>query len=215
MNTKIQNGHFNMKAKNPYLFITDMETSGFSPMKNDVVELAAIIAIRHDDGGFGRIATFHERCRPYGRKSWSTGSENVHGISFDEAVHFQPARKMLIKLLHFLLPYKSDENHPLKFICHAKGRYDYRFLEAAFNKEFLGSSFQKVFDKSNYESTHDLAVKYKDVYGWENLRLNTLCEYFEIELDHHRALSDTDACFELYKKLKRMAYQTDFLESEF
>lgn len=192
-----------------------METSGFSHKSNDVIELAAIVAIKHPDGGYGHLATFHERCRPYGRKSWSSGSENVHGITFDEAITFQEPRKMLIKLLKFLVPFKHQENHPLKFICHAKGKFDFRFLESAFSKEFLGTSFAKVFHKDHYESTIDLVAKYKEVYGLPNLRLSTVCEYFEIELDHHKALSDTEACFELYKKLKRMSYQTDFLDHEF
>lgn len=35
-----------------------------------------------------------------------------------------------------------------------------------------------------------------------NLKLNTLCEYFDIDLKHHNALSDARACLELFHHLR-------------
>lgn len=196
--------------KNNYIFVTDIETTGFSPNKNDIIELAGIIVKKEGDN-LKYIDSFCERCRPYSIDSWTAGAEMIHKIRMDEAFTFQHPRKMLINLLKFLLPYKHDDNLPLLFICHAKNKFDYKFIKNAFLKEGLINSFHKVFSENNYESTIDLASKYKDVLGVDNLKLSTLADYFNVELSHHEAFSDANACLEIYKKLKNMGYQMELL----
>lgn len=36
----------------------------------------------------------------------------------------------------------------------------------------------------------------------DNYKLNTLCEYFNIELNHHNALSNAKACLDLFHHLR-------------
>lgn len=195
-------------ASNPYLFIVDLETTGFSPRKNDVLEIAAIVAKKTGDE-YEIVSTFNESSRPYSKSSWTFSAENVHGISFAEAMTYQVPRKMLIKLMYFLVPFRVENDKPLLFVCHAKNKFDFKFLEEAFFKEQLQDSFRKIFNRDHYESTHDIANNYKSAFGVPNLKLNTLAEYFDIKLDHHKAFSDATACYLIYKRLKKMGYQLD------
>ena len=198
--------------KNKYIFVTDIETTGFSPKKNDIIELAGIIVKKNGDD-FELIDSFSENCRPYSRSTWTVGAEMIHKIGIHEAFSFQHPRKMLINFLKFLLPYKHSDNLPLLFVCHAKNKFDYKFIKEAFEKEMLVSSFNKVFSEKKYESTIDIAQKYKSALGVENLKLPTLAEYFDIKLNHHEATSDANACLEIYKKLKNMGYQTELFDN--
>lgn len=191
------------KFENPYLFFEDLETTGFSPKKNAIIQLSGIIA-KPIDGELQEVARFNEFCRPGKNDYWSEGAEEHHGIPYHKAIKFQEPRKMLIKFLHFLLPFKSEDNSPIKFVCHAKNKFDLKFTKELFIKEGLITSFDKVFNDDHYESTIDLAEKYKSVTGLKNNKLDTLTSYFEINHNHHEGLSDALACFQIYKNFKKM-----------
>lgn len=197
-----------MKSKNKFIFIADLETTGFSPVTNDIIELACIVA-KKINGEYVKINSFCDRCSPVNEKSWTFGAEKIHKIPRHVAFGYQEPRKMLIKLLHFLKMFKHHDNEPLLFVYHGKNKFDFKFLDQAFFKAGLKSSFEKVFNTDYIESTCEIARKYQSALGLDNSKLNTLCDHFGIELDHHKALSDTNATFELYKKLKKMGYQTE------
>ena len=56
-----------------------------------------------------------------------------------------------------------------------------------------------------YFDTKILAKKYKETYGWENIKLTTLSEYFGItQTDAHRAWCDAEANAYVYLKLKAL-----------
>lgn len=58
---------------------------------------------------------------------------------------------------------------------------------------------------NTYLDTKKLAKKYKDVYGWENIRLTTLSEYFGIkQAEAHRAWCDAEANAYVYLELKKL-----------
>jgi DNA polymerase III epsilon subunit-like protein len=189
--------------ENPYVHFIDLETTGFSPSKNDVIEVAAIIAKKQNDGTLIRVDQFNEFCSPYHEDRWTIGAEKIHRISKRRAFSEQHPRKLLIKYLHFLKEYKDKDNNPLLYVCHSKNFFDYRHHFNMFLKEGLQDSFNKVFSLERYESTINLAEKYISATGLENSKLPTLAEYFNVELDHHNALSDANACFEIYKILKK------------
>ena len=63
-----------------------------------------------------------------------------------------------------------------------------------------GVSFENVF-----LDTKVLAKKYKDLCGWENIKLTTLSKYFGItQIDAHRAWCDAEANAYVYLKLKEL-----------
>lgn len=185
--------------KNKFLFFVDLETTGFSWNYHDIIQLSGIIT----DYELNELAVFDQFSRPQGFHRWSQGAEDHHGIPFHRANKFQDQRKMLIKFMHFLKPY-IIEGQTIKFVCHAKNYFDYKFVKETFINQDLANSFNKAFSKDNYESTIDLAEKFKPATGLSNNKLNTVADHFNIELDHHEALSDANACKSIYKRFKGM-----------
>ena len=184
---------------NPHSFFVDIETTGFSPTKNDIIQLAGIIVKDNE-----ALNSFNQFCRPYYPSNWSLGAERIHGISFNDAMGFQSPRRMVINLMNFLAPYRTKEDPFIEFICHSKNSFDYKFVLDAFIREGLGNSFYNVFKSDRYQSTINLAEKCREITGLENSKLKTLADYFNIELNHHEAMSDVMACFEVYKKLNKL-----------
>jgi len=191
-----------LKTTNPYIFFCDVETTGFSPLYNDVIQVACIVA----DKDLNIIDTFDGGIRPTSRKNWTMKSQEVHGITFNEALRFPPGKKVAIDLLWFLNRFKADDNQPLLFVAHEYHGFDFKFFENIFRRENLDNSFRKVFNYNCRESTLEMADKYKKVTGLDKSKLNILAEYFNIYLDHHSAVSDVNACYEVYKNFKNMKF---------
>lgn len=202
-----------LKSNNPFIFFLDLETTGFSPVKNDAIQLAALVAKKEGDE-YIKLDTINEFMRPNCRETWTEGAERIHKISLAEALTFQHPRDALVKLLNFLVPYKHENNEPLLFVDHSMRMFDYKFLLNAFMKEGLEQSFAKVFNPQHYESTVTIANTYKPATGLQNSKLGTVAEYFKIELDHHEASSDVNACFEIYKQFKKMKLGLGFFDDD-
>jgi len=186
---------------NPYIIACDIETDGFSHNKNNILELAGVIAVKKNNQ-YEIIDQFCQRCRPYDFKHWSVGAEKIHKITMSEAKAAQHPRKMLINFMKFLKPYKAENNDPILFIDHSKNRFDYKFIKHLFMKEELLQSFWRVFKEDHHKSTVDLIKKYQHILGLPDAKLSTAADYFNIELDHHNALSDAIACIKLFQILE-------------
>lgn len=61
--------------------------------------------------------------------------------------------------------------------------------------------FAQLHNKSAYDT---LKLSKELIPDIENYKLSTLAEKFDIELDHHNALSDAKACLELFNKLQSL-----------
>ena len=175
------------------MIVVDIETSGFNVNKNDLIELGAVLL--NDD--LTVKSEFHCYLKPVKPQYWKYEAENIHGITLNEAMCFKDGRESLIDFLNYLAP--ELENFPLKFICHAKNKWDYNFLKGTFLKFGLIESFFKAFNAEHYESTIDLS---RETLELPNYKLNTVCEALSIDLTHHKALSDAKACSEIYRLLK-------------
>lgn len=192
-----------IKKDKDYNFISfiDVETTGFDPWRNEIIQLACIIT---DKEAKNELDVFNQYCRPLCPTQWTNGAEKVHRITLNEALNFQHPFDMAVNFLNFLKPYKGDSVYhepKINFVCHSKGRFDYRFLETFFRKLELQYSFWKVFDSKLYESTIDCV---KDSFvKLPNEKLSTIAKYIKFDLNHHEALSDTRACKEIYKYFKR------------
>ena len=187
--------------------VCDLETTGLDPIRNDIVEICLLVINKNDKV----IDKFLSKVKPalINEITWTEKAQSVHGFTLKEASKFPKRRDVLIQMLHFLNPYRSEKNLP--FICHASPdkffdeaqsswswpHIDYHFLEWAYRKENLQYSFWKVFTCDGIISTISLARKYSGKrFGH---KLNVWCEKLNIPLDHHSAESDALACLELYK----------------
>jgi DNA helicase II / ATP-dependent DNA helicase PcrA len=146
--------------------IIDTETTGLSPAKDEVVELAAVKLLN------GKVVDeLHQFIRP----TIPLGeSEMVHGISADFlAQNGLPARQVLSECAEFI--------RGSVVVGHNVG-FDIKMLEGHAGKVGVELDINRVFD------TLDLARRFVTL---ENRKLGTLADHFQIQdKPTHRAIDD-------------------------
>ena len=176
----------NQKAKlaNQYLFF-DVETSGTVLFRHEIIEFAGVLT----DSSLGLQKRYYSRFK-LNNPSWDNEAEKVHRISKEELKNEADKKEFLTDLV-------SDLDVPI-FVCHAAKVMHY-FDVAFLMCELFQNEISHNLDPRLFYSTYDMA-KAKGL-PLENYKLDTLCNYYDIELDHHNAESDTNACYELFKEL--------------
>lgn len=160
-------------------------------------------------GSFGKLdpvtlQTIDElelKSRPY---HWDEEARRIHRISIHTAREFPEREESLQKLIDWL---PKDRN--FAFLCHAKSSYfdskakrqinahfDFAMLKSDFLYQDRYFDFYKYFDEKKIISTITIAKSL----GIKDVKLNDLCEYFKIELNHHDARSDRIACEEIFRR---------------
>lgn len=150
--------------------------------------------------------------RPRSEKYYSAEAQEVHKISFWKAQTFPEPREGCIKILHWLAPHL--DKFPLDFVYHGLGGLDWRWLTAHFRKEDLEPSILKAFEQKP-ESTILMARKalkhipeskvinpHTGKY-YTKFSLRNVSDFYEIEFDHHDALSDARASAQIYCNIKK------------
>lgn len=211
--------HFNFRDdSHKFDIYIDLEFTGFDPIKNEVIELGAVVCER---GKFDILDSFVKRMKPaiMSDNMWDEGAEKVHGISREVLLGEADQRDVLIEFLRFLVPFRNQDNKPQLFVSHANrmktSTIDYRFLEWAYRKNDLEYSFWKVFKEDYVLSTISMALDcgygkkqlFDDngnpVYtktGRPKLEGNGLAIWSkraEFELEHHTAISDAIGCMKV------------------
>jgi DNA polymerase-3 subunit epsilon len=175
------------------LFV-DIETTGFDYFRNDIISIAMIL--RGDQEECFRKTYY---LKPESKKFWSAKAEEIHKISFNEACSFPAPLDTYNQILTDLSKHFEPHNY-VKFVCHARNMFDLKFIHCKLNLVDKLFDFRKYVSSSNYLSTIDLA---KDkLPHLDNFKLNTVCKYLDIKLDHHEAMSDANACCEIYQRLR-------------
>lgn len=176
-----------------YLWL-DVETTGLDPVKNDVIQLAAIPVIN----GQRQDITFNEYCQPFDWNTVDDGALRVNNITREQLATFQSPTQMIAKLVKFAKQFN------VKFtIAGYNVQFDKDFLASAFKKADLESEFTAIFN-SDIRDTYKKAKKLKSQLNTQNLKLGTLCKHFDIEINAHDALSDISGTMDLDKILSEM-----------
>lgn len=162
----------------------DLETTGFDPIRNSVIA-CSIIRLNGDSV---EQKTFYGR--PESVHQWSDKAEAIHKISLWDAMKFPTHTQMAADILDFLLP--------SEFYYHGLRKFDWIRLEGLFFKTGQVVQFRQKCRIENVHSTLDLA---KEKLQLPNYKLNTVCDYLDIELLHHKADSDARAVYLIWKKL--------------
>lgn len=177
---------------NPYIMVCDSETTGFSDKMHEMISFSASI---HDHTlDKKEEITVYARCK---KDSWTQKASEIHGFTLEQALAFPHPRKTAIELLHFLKPFKADDNKPILFVSHDTSGFDRRFLKAFFMRQLLIESYWKVFKDEYTLSTINMGRKM----GIKENGLDVWAERLELELDHHEVESDRVACFDIFKYL--------------
>lgn len=178
-----------------YLSIDTEYSSFYSPERSksgDLLQLSIVPVINGIEQ-----KPFNEYCRPLG-KIWSHHAEKVHKISKKKAMGFQHPNELGDKLKEFVSQYDCLMQ-PLGHNCKGDKNYLERLV---YDCKMAAEWYPKVRDK--WKDTHTIAKKLKNMIPTKDMKLQTLCKYFGIEIKAHDAVSDAQATSKLYQKLDAM-----------
>jgi DNA polymerase III epsilon subunit-like protein len=176
-----------------YLSIDTEFSSFFSPNRHKSGELLQL-AIRPVVNGI-KQEPFNEYCRPL-TSVWNKHAEKVHGISRKKAETFQHPAQMAQKLKEFLEQYDK-----VFFALGHNHTGDKNYL-----KRFV-SDYDLILEwntrvKIHWKDTVSIAKQLKNRIPVKDVKLETLANYFKIEINAHDALSDADVTSELYQMME-------------
>lgn len=184
-----------LQDTSPRLFI-DVETSGFNPWQHSILSMAIIVT----DSELNEKAEFYEECRPniLNRKSWSVDAQKVHGFKPSEVIKKQSETELCKKLYTFLRDNLNGERGVLWF--HADSKIDYKFLIGVLFKN-MGSDYYDIY-KYIQPYGHKNTMEYIRKKGFRKYGLDKMANHYNIQFNHHNALSDTRVLLEICKRIK-------------
>lgn len=178
--------------------VIDTETTGLSPTRDNLVEVAAI---RFEN--WVPIQKFHTLLNP--GKHIPDEASAINNIT-DDMVADAPAFVQIIDSLDAFVGKSNIVGHNLQFDLKFLYRHGYNFTA---NKrryydtcEIAKKTLRKP--KQKWDKEYDEYVSNYDCdYDVEDYKLTTLCDYYKIRdnMFAHRALSDALATGELFKRL--------------
>lgn len=162
----------------------DLETTGLNPKRDRIIEVG-MVKVRE-----GRITdTFSCLLNP--RQRLEEQIEKITGIREEDLTGCPDLREVLPTILEFL----GEDillGHSILF--------DYSFLKRACTNEKI--SFERM-------GIDTLKIARKTVKDCESKSLKSLCSYYGIEYQAHRALSDAKATVALYNVLCEQYYEKE------
>lgn len=169
--------------------VVDLETTGLDPKTDKIIEIGAL-KIRN-----GEITDSFSRLVNPGRKLEERIVE-ITGITDKELENAFYIEEILPEFLQFA----GEDNlmgHSVLF--------DYSFLKRACVNQKI--SFER-------KGIDTLRIARRYLTQLESRSLPFLCKYFEIPHNPHRALSDVEATYGLYKKLLQLFYKEELPSEE-
>jgi len=181
--------------------ITDLETTGLNPWRNEILTLCTIVV----DENLKEIDRVTLNRRPEFLGFWSEEAEKVHKISIDETNDFDDSKTFISKYIKFLRNISPDGGY--SFVCHAfpfKNKvdlFDFNFVFSLFWQHDRRASFYNLFPEKKLRSTITRNKKDAlDNWGVENQKLDTWMDFLNIEkTNHHNAEFDSEVCLEVLK----------------
>jgi len=182
----------------------DVETTGMDPLRNDIIQLAAIVEI---DGKV--VAEKNLKCQPLDWDNVSIEAINISGNTIESLQSYMPpaeAYKEFLALLdsHVDKYAPEDKFYPSGYNL----SFDLGFISHFFKKQ--GNNYWGSYIKWKGIDPLPLLhyLEYRGKISLSNYKLVTVCEYFGIELTAHDALSDAKAVKEILRILEEKFYLT-------
>ena len=178
----------------------DTETTGTDPSIHENVQFAAIV--EYDGDVVERV---DYKCRPNRFDLIDPKSLEVTGVTIEDLKARGSSIEMLQKIIklfdrHIDKYDKADKFYP----CGHNIVFDLNFL----NNMFINNG--QKYGTGSYQNWRGLDTRimanlliFDGKLDVENVKLETLCNHFEIEIEAHDAFSDIVATRELFFKLKK------------
>lgn len=190
------------------LIFIDTETTGTDPVKNGIVQIAGIIEI---DGVV--VEEFNLKCRPFEGQTYTAKALEVIGKSVEEIKEYPDPReayRTLIKIFdkHINRYDKNDKFH----MVGQNTKFDYDFLTEFFrmnmNKFFYAYVAYHLIDLIQATALFSVAGKMK----LQNMKLQTVADYFGIKFGAHDALEDIRTTREIFYRFTDLIKTIDMPE---
>lgn len=164
----------------------DVETTGLDPVKNDVIQIAGIIEIGNEVK-----MDFCMNCQPFSYDNITQEALDINGYTIEQIKTFDSPGAVYRKLIGIFEKYidrfdKSDKFYP----AGQNVRFDVDFLKQFFIKnddKYYGSWLNYHYVDLLYLAA---VLKYAGKIDVENLKLETIAEYFGFKFKAHDALAD-------------------------
>jgi DNA polymerase-3 subunit epsilon len=182
----------------------DSETGGLKPKLNPILTLAGIIEV-----GGKVVEEFYFKIKPFHGQIVEDGALKVNGITREEIATFEEPRIVHDKLNAILGKYCNKFDRNDKFIPggHNVG-FDIEQLIAFY--ELAGDKY--LFSWLDYHKfdtmTLSLLLKKKGWIDVPNVKLETMCQAFGIQIKAHNAQEDIRATKQLWEAIEgRLVYK--------
>lgn len=176
------------------LAFVDVETTGFDPQKQEIIEIGCVVVKQTGDTGeeFEVVKELELKVKPENLEAADPGALRVNG--------YNDADWLFASTLEEAMKQFAEVTKDAVFVAHNLA-FDYAFMNVAFEKTGVENKmfFQKMDTISiAYAKLHrDLSV--------ERLSLQKLTEHFGIINQRaHTALADARATFEVYERLMKL-----------
>lgn len=182
------------------IFYFDTETTGVDPDKHEITQLSAIVEI---DGEVKEEVNW--RCQPTDWENIDPVALEVTGISLEELKKQPLPSEMMGNLRKLFDKYIDKYDKEDKFFPAGHNvRFDLEFLQSFWKRhgdEYGSGSYQnwRALD-SMILANFFCAIGKMNV---PNVKLETLCDFYEIKIKAHDALSDIRATRELILKMMK------------
>lgn len=170
----------------------DVETTGLSPEKNALIEVAFQPLINGE-----KFPTRVFKIKPHQGAIIDEGALKVNGYTAEEIMAWDDEKKVIVEMIEYLDSFEKkfkSGGHNVKF--------DRSFLSSFFSRNMEYGTFFSLF-RSNHKCTYEMSKELK--IPSKSNKLKDLCDYFEIPLiGAHKAENDIIATVLLYEKLEAM-----------
>ncbi len=166
----------------------DLETTGLNPKEDAILEIGAV-KVRNKQ----ITDTFHVLLNP--QREISEHVTELTGICNKDVKGMPTFREIQSDLLRFLENDVLLGHHVI---------FDYSFLKRAFVNN--GEIRNKEMDTFERKGIDTLKIAKQKITEIESRSLTSLCKYYQIELNAHRALNDAMATSDLYLKMADQFY---------
>jgi len=174
----------------------DCETTGFSPQKNGLIQVAGVITVDGEE-----VDRFDLKARPFQTDNIQQAALNVSGTTMEDLLSYPDPRETLEDFIEILDRWIDPED-PEEFLipCGFKVGFDVRFMKAFFEK-CHSPMFGNYITEEPIFDIHPLAKNYfvgKEEKP-ENYKLSTLADWFELDFKAHDAFEDITISMDIFQ----------------
>lgn len=181
------------------VFNFDLETTGLDAKVHGIMQIAGVIAIN------GEVKQrFDFRVKPFPHHKYSERALEITGVSKEQIATFKEPQLVYKVFLSMLSKFVDQYNPKDKFtIMGYNVTFDIGFMREYFilnDDKYYGSwfsSFDMIDVHKLFTGLRGTGL-YPELEALENMKLETMANYFQIPIEAHDALSDIDATQELY-----------------